>query len=552
MKAYFWCMITILGLSFSVTAQHNITTPEINTNPLYQKNIGKLVFLSKSIPSEQLTESDFLESFQNSDGNDLYLGVFMGNSLVNFLHTINPNLTVAELVQSGNFQFSFYADDKLLYTENLNTGAGTLQSKTKGTTFQIPLISKSGEDSWGRFLWSRFFFNGGGEEALFSGEHKLTIEIRPYLKSGTTIKTGALIAQGSLIVTAPIVSLSENQIAIQKIAPKSDWPLATATYDTTTIRLLNQKIQEKRFKDITSIVVIQNGKLAIEEYFNGSDRNTLHNTRSVGKSFASTLVGMAIRDGYIKNENQTLNPFYKLKDFAHYSISKENVTLKSLLTMSSGFDGSDQNPDSPGNEENMYPTDNWVKFALDLPMDSEKQIGKNWDYFTAGVVLLGDILNQRVPKGLESYAATKLFNPLGIKSYQWQYTPQNVANTAGGLQLRTLDLARYGQLYANKGLWNGKQLLPKEWVEKSFTNYFPEDSNTPGYGYLFWKENFTVKGKNYDAFACSGNGGNKVYIFQNVPLVIVITATAYNKPYTHPQVRRMMQEFLLPALIAEQ
>ncbi len=551
MKTRFWSIIVLLGLSFSVAAQHNSTTPEVNTSPVHQKNLGKIVFLSKSIPLEQLSEVDFLKSFQNSDGNDLYLRVFMDNSLVNFLHAVDTNLPVETLVQSGNFQFSFYADDKLLYTENLNTGAGTFESKTKGITFQIPLISKSGEDSWGRFLWSRFFFNGGGEEAFFSGKHKLTVEIRPYLKSGTTIKTGALIAQGSLIITAPIIALSENQIAIQKIAPESDWSLATTTYDTTTIRVLNRKIQEKRFKDITSIVVIQNGKLLLEEYFNGSSRSTLHNTRSVGKSFASTLMGMAIRDGHIKDENQTLKQFYKLKNFAHYSTSKENVTLKSLLTMSSGFDGSDQNPDSPGNEENMYPTDNWVQFGLDLPMDAEKQIGKNWDYFTAGVVLLGDILNQRVPKGLESYAETKLFHPLGIKNYQWQYTPQNVANTAGGLQLRSLDLARYGQLYANKGSWNGKQLLPTEWVQKSFTNYFPEDANTPGYGYLFWKETFTVKGKNYDAFACSGNGGNKVYIFQNSPLVIVITATAYNKPYAHPQVRRMMEELLLPSVITE-
>jgi len=551
MKTRFWSIIVLLGLSFSVAAQHNSTTPEVNTSPVHQKNLGKIVFLSKSIPLEQLSEADFLKSFQNSDGNDLYLRVFMQNSLVNFLHAVDTNLPVETLVQSGNFQFSFYADDKLLYTENLNTGAGTFESKTKGITFQIPLISKSGEDSWGRFLWSRFFFNGGGEEAFFSGKHKLTVEIRPYLKSGTTIKTGALIAQGSLIITAPIIALSENQIAIQKIAPESDWSLATTTYDTTTIRVLNRKIQEKRFKDITSIVVIQNGKLLLEEYFNGSSRSTLHNTRSVGKSFASTLMGMAIRDGHIKDENQTLKQFYKLKNFAHYSTSKENITLKSLLTMSSGFDGSDQNPDSPGNEENMYPTDNWVQFGLDLPMDAEKQIGKNWDYFTAGVVLLGDILNQRVPKGLESYAETKLFHPLGIKNYQWQYTPQNVANTAGGLQLRSLDLARYGQLYANKGSWNGKQLLPTEWVQKSFTNYFPEDANTPGYGYLFWKETFTVKGKNYDAFACSGNGGNKVYIFQNSPLVIVITATAYNKPYAHPQVRRMMEELLLPSVITE-
>ena len=115
--------------------------------------------------------------------------------------------------------------------------------------------------------------------------------------------------------------------------------------------------------------------------------------------------------------------------------------------MSSAFNGSDAQSDSPGNEENMYPTDNWVKFALDLSMDSTKSNGQQWDYFTAGVILLGDILNKSVPEGLEKYADKKLFAPLNIKKYQWQYTPQKVANTAGGLQMTSLDYAKVGQLY---------------------------------------------------------------------------------------------------------
>ncbi|MET0464771.1 MAG: serine hydrolase, partial [Chitinophagaceae bacterium] len=291
--------------------------------------------------------------------------------------------------------------------------------------------------------------------------------------------------------------------------------------------------------------------LLLEEYFNTANRNTLHNTRSVGKSFASTLMGAAIEDGYIKDENQPLANFYRLREFGNYSSLKDSVTLKNLLTMSSGFNGSDQNENSPGNEENMYPTDNWVKFALDLSMDSSKKNGEQWDYFTAGVVLLGDILHKNVPGGLEKYAAIRLFEPMGIKHYKWLYTPQKVANTAGGLGLRSLDLAKYGQLYKNNGDWNGRQLIPKEWITKSFTNYFPDNDNLTGYGYLFWKEIFELNGKTFEAFGCSGNGGNKVYVFKDLPLVIVITATAYNRPYAHPQVKKIMHEYLLPAVIGK-
>ncbi|MFB9076715.1 serine hydrolase domain-containing protein [Flavobacterium procerum] len=550
MRTTFWCISCIFLLSMSSKAQ-NIVTLETVTNPIQIKNTGKIIFLSKPAKIEDLKETDFLESILFRKDENLYLEIFTANSLTNYLHELNPELASEELLKNGNFQFSFYVDDKLIYTENLNTRAGTIENKNKATSLQIPLFSTTQENSWGRYLWSRFYFGNGGEDALFSGKHLLKIEIKPYLKSAGTIKTGNIIAQGTIKTDAVPVTIEEKLTVIQKIKPQQEWEVSSSKYDTLLIRNLNQRILEKRFKDITSIAVIKKGELLLEEYFNGADRNKLHDTRSVGKSFASTVMGIAIKDGFIKNENETLKQFYDLKKFANYSAEKEKVTLKSLLTMSSGFDGSDQDENSPGNEENMYPTDNWIKFGLDLPMDSKKQIGKNWDYFTAGVVMLGDILNQRVPEGLENYAEKKLFSPLGIKEYKWQYTPQKVANTAGGLGLRTLDLAKYGQLYQNKGLWNGKQLLSKEWIQKSFTNYFPKDENVPGYGFLFWKEVFTVNGKTYETFGCSGNGGNKVYVFKDIPLVVVVTATAYNRSYAHTQVKRMMQEFILPAVITE-
>lgn len=261
-------------------------------------------------------------------------------------------------------------------------------------------------------------------------------------------------------------------------------------------------------------------------------------------------MGIAIDDGHIKSENQTLKDFYDLTKYTNYSAKKESVTIKSLLTMSSGFDGDDNDEKSPGNEENMYPTSDWVKFALDLPMDNKKEVGKNWNYFTAGVVVLGDIINNAVPVGLEKYADNKLFKPLGIEKYEWQYTPQKLPSTAGGLRMSSLDFAKFGQLYKNGGSWNGKQIIPRSWVDKTFTKYLtlPFDSNG-FYGYLFWNISYNVNGKQYEAFYCTGNGGNKIFIFKNQPLVVVITATAFNKPYGHSQVNRMMEKYILPAII---
>ena len=116
--------------------------------------------------------------------------------------------------------------------------------------------------------------------------------------------------------------------------------------------------------------------------------------------------------------------------------------------------------------------------------------------------------------------------------------------------MSALDFAKYGQLYQNSGNWHGKQILPRSWVEKSFTKQIKLGSDgNEFYGYLFWNITFNIKGKQYEAFYATGNGGNKIYIFKDQPLVIVITATAYNKWHMHRQASSMMERYILPAVI---
>lgn len=521
--------------------------PNEITDPVHKSNIGEIVFLTGEFPVNDTNKDDLLTMFELEDNSRLNFKAFLGNSLTNYLHQIDSTLSVDELVEKGNYQFSFYLDNKLVYQENLHHGAGLPQEKNKDTILHKPLLSPGGLDSWGQFLWMRFMYRSNAFSILQEGTHTLNIELRPYLNKEEII-VGDIIAKGSISLAFAEPEVSENRINIQKIEENSGWDIYKSGYNREKIRALNERIAQDRFKDITSIVVIKDGKLLVEEYFNGADRNTLHNTRSVGKSFAATMTGIAIKDGYLKSTDQTLSEFYDLNNFDNYSPNKEKVTLKSLLTMSSGFEGDDSNYDSPGNEENMYPTDDWVKFALDLPMKEEKEIGKDWSYFTAGVVVLGDIIHKSVPSGLVEYADEKLFKPLGITDYQWQYTPQNVGNTAGGLQLRTLDYAKYGQLYKNNGQWNGKQVFPSEWAEQSLTNHFADVRNQIDYGFLFWNHTYKSGGNIYKAFQASGNGGNKVIIFEDEELVIVITSTAYGQPYSHLQSEYIVENYLLPAL----
>lgn len=548
-------VLLIINLSFLIASAQSTDLFKSDgvTSELHRQNMGKVTFMNGNIPLDQYKSSDFLTSFNLTYKSDLNIRFFIDNSITNYLHQLAPTLSAEELVKMGNLQFAFYIDDTFIYKENINNGCnfGYNNSKDTSTALRIPLTSSKSENLWGLNMWERFKLNGG-EKALTLGTHKLKIEVRPYIMTNDSkeAKVGKLIASGEVKLIIKTPEVTAKQMAIQPIMPNSGWEISTLPFDRSKIELLNKDIAAYNLKEITSVVAVYDGKLLVEEYFNGADRNTLHDTRSVGKSFASTVMGIAINEGYIKNEKQTLHSFYNPKEYANYNVKKDSIKIADLLTMSSAFDGSDADSDSPGNEENMYPTDNWVKFTLDLAIDPAKTNGAKWEYFTAGVVLLGDILNKNVPGGLEKYADEKLFEPLGITNYQWQYTPQKVANTAGGLQMRSLDSAKYAQLYKNNGVWNGKQLLPEQWVKKTLTKQIEiQGRDNEFYGYLFWNKTVTYKGKNYETYYCSGNGGNKFIIFKTLPLVVIITSKAYNKPYGHVQSDKIVSDYLLPAIL---
>jgi CubicO group peptidase (beta-lactamase class C family) len=537
-----------LLLPAAAFAQPDIVKSEGITSPLHQANVGRIAFIAKHSPADSLKATDLLQAFELKETRDLAIRAFMGTSLTNYRHRLAPDLSADELARNGNFQLAFFVDGALVHKENLHPARIAAENKHTKTVFAATILSSATPEArWGT-IWHVFLLNGG-EQALTARKHLLRMEMRPYLQT-PELKVGELIAAGELQLTVVKPTVHEKSTAIQPIQPGSGWQVSRDTYDKERIRELKRTIAEDLYKQITSVVVIKHGELLIEEYFNGANRSTLHDTRSVGKSFASTMMGIAIGDGHIRSESQTLKDFYDLRRFANHSPKKESVTIKSLLTMSSGFDANDDDESSPGNEEKMYPTSDWIRFALDLPMDDKTGVGEKWRYFTAGVVVLGDIIHKSVPGGLERYADQKLFQPLGITKYEWQYTPQKVANTAGGLRMSALDFAKYGQLHKNGGQWDGKQIIPRTWVEKTFTKQVRRGPGDDGhYGSLFWYGIFNSKGKQHEVFFATGNGGNKIFVFRDQPLVVVITATAYGKWYMHRQATSMMERYILPALI---
>jgi len=518
-------------------------------NDFHQRKIGQILFLQPYIASDEFKEEDILKSAFLSENKHLFMRVYLENTQTHYLQELAPNLTPNQLCKKGNWQVTFYLDGEQVYQENINPGAGGCSYRNEQTIVGVPLVNGEEMEHWGEFLWLKMLKRGKGEHILATGSHNMKVEIRPYIKL-TEVKVGSVVASGTIILNKDIVEVSPETFAYQPIQPIEDWPISEANFNKEKIVALNKKIAQRAFKNITSIVVIKDGELLLEEYFNQADRNTLHDTRSVGKSFTSTLTGIAIKDEYLKNEQITLGQIFDLKKYSNYDQRKSTVQLKDLLTMSSILAASDNDMKSAGQEEKMYPTENWMEFGLGLPIDEEKVEQKRFDYNSVSSVIVGGTIHELAPNGLETYLLDKVFQPLNIKKYRFQYTPQKVLNTAGSIQLNSLDLAKYGQLYLNEGEWNNQQIISKDWVAKSLSPIVPTGQpDSDGYGYFFWHKTYEVNGKMYPCAYASGNGGNRIIIFENLPIVMVITATAYGKPYGHFQADEMVGDYLLPAVL---
>lgn len=332
-------------------------------------------------------------------------------------------------------------------------------------------------------------------------------------------------------------------LAICRCSPSSE-------QDTfhSELKVLRDSIEGEVYKDVNAIVVYQNGEALIEEYYNGTSKDDIHDARSVGKSITSALLGIALDEGYLQSLQQPISDFYDLKNYENYDPKKEQIKLRDLVTMTSNFDGDDSNYDTPGNEEYMYDKDNWVQWTLNLPLDSTRESGDSWKYFTAGTILIGDILNRVVPDGLEQYSAEKLFGPLENKNYKWSFTPQGVPSTAGNFRTTAIGFADFGQLYLNGGTWNGERVISEQWISESLTSKVKTTSAPREYGYFWWIKDLTFGDSTYRFKYCTGNGGNKIYVIEDLDAVIVIMASAYGKSYGHSQAREITSEFLLPII----
>ena len=316
--------------------------------------------------------------------------------------------------------------------------------------------------------------------------------------------------------------------------------IAGTGLDASLLSQMMEKIVKGNYPNVRSILIIKNGKLVFEEYFYDYDRNRLQEMRSASKSIISALTGIAIHNHTLPNVNIKLRELLPQYTFANPSPLKDLITLKDLLDNQSGVAYDAADPKLGGDETAMGYSHDWIKYTYDLPMvDTPGKVGR---YNSGNPITVGKIIEQHAQVPLHDYAAKYLFGPLNIHDFKWNFKPdESNAENFCQVFLTPRDMAKFGLLYLQNGVWNNKQVVPKSWVEESTTKHSVVQG--VNYGYLWWLKHLDTKNKAYQSYAAQGNGGQKIYVFKDLNMVVVTTGGNYNSQSPADEI---IKQYILP------
>jgi CubicO group peptidase (beta-lactamase class C family) len=296
---------------------------------------------------------------------------------------------------------------------------------------------------------------------------------------------------------------------------------------------------------IHSLLVAHRGKLVLEEYFFGFDREQQHDTRSAGKTFASVMLGAAMRGGSnIAPETRIYDLLAGMSPFANPDPRKSQITLAHLMTHTPGLACDDNDDASPGQEDKMQAQrqqPNWWKYTLDLPMAHDP--GKRYAYCSANINLVGAALTTATRTWLPEFFDRTIARPLQFGHYYWNLMPTGEGYLGGGAYLRPRDLLKVGQTYLDGGMWKGRRLVDSSWVTRSTAPYvhispattglstqdFPEFYGEGDDGYAWHLSQLRVGGRLYHGYAATGNGGQILIVIPELELTVVFTGGNYRQ-----------------------
>ena len=268
----------------------------------------------------------------------------------------------------------------------------------------------------------------------------------------------------------------------------------------------------ERMPRLYSLLIARHGRIYEEHYYRVRTATTRANIKSASKSIISTLVGIAVAEGKLRVE-EPVHPYFSAHLSADTSTLKRTITLGNLLSMQAGLQS------TSGRYYGAFVTSpNWVRYAVTRPMVDVP--GGRMQYSTGTSHLLSYILTRSTGTSTASYAREKLAVPLGISIPAWTTDPQGIAFGGNEMRMTPRDMLTFGEMYRSGGVHEGKQVVPREWIETSWTERTRSRFNTHRYGYGWW---IRESGGHRVNFAW-GYGGQYIFIVPDLELVMVTTS----------------------------
>jgi CubicO group peptidase (beta-lactamase class C family) len=335
------------------------------------------------------------------------------------------------------------------------------------------------------------------------------IEIKDFDLEKMTLKNRSFSLAGIALLLAALPNARATVQSLPRSTPEAEGISSQAIVEFV-------EAADKNVNSFDSFMILRHGKVIAEGWWKPNSAEIPHVLNSVSKSFTSTAIGLAIHDHKLKLDDPVLK-FFPADAPQDLSENLKAMTVCDLLTMSGGHEVEPSRDNGP-----------FVKQFLTKPVIYKP--GTHFLYNTMGSYVLSAIVTKVTGQTTLQYLGKRLFEPLGIENPRWDSSPEGNSLGGYGLYLRTEDIAKFGQLYLQKGKWNGKQLVPRKWVEEAISKQISNENEghaqigpdwKEGYGFQFWRC------RNH-AYRADGAGGQFIVMMPDQDVVVAITAASDN------------------------
>ncbi|HXK59366.1 MAG TPA: serine hydrolase [Acidobacteriota bacterium] len=342
---------------------------------------------------------------------------------------------------------------------------------------------------------------------------------------------------------------SGSQPAEEAGEPETPWPtlgwvLSSPEQEGMDSALLEQasKYVKDQCPTRFSLLVVRNGRLVLERYYNGSNAYQPNNIKSMSKSVLSVLTGIALDEGLLTGVDQRLDEFFPEYFSPGDDPRKHDITLEHLLTMTAGFEWGENGPTTV----QWVNSSDWHAFTIRSRLTSTP--GEVFNYNTALTHLLSGILTRVSGTSTRDFATSRLFAPLGMTCSRWDRDPRGYYFGGSEVWLTPRDLAKFALLCLRQGRWEDRQVVSEQWLRDSFRLRVRTGAELGDYSYLWWK--MTMRG--YPVTLASGYGGQNIFLVPDLDLAMVTTAKSdiqtvyqhYKNPYD------LLSRYVIPAVKA--